>query len=171
MKNFLNKLVSKALLLTILVIAVITFGNLMQLAQALTPGANHTILAGGGDAVLNTTVNNFIPMVGVHVPVISTSEGTVAVPMAMVGHLHDLYCQTVTIAGVLTAAGGTSVKMVVDQNEVNTTLTCTETASLTHCSDTTHDVLIAVGDQISVEDIPTGTPTATVVQCTVELDL
>ena len=129
-------------------------------------------LAGASNAVVSNAAANFFPASGTGTAVVSTSEGQVSVLAPTVSRLSNLKCTLTNAAGVATVAGGTNYVMALRQNIASSALTCTIAAAASTCSDNTaaHNVTTAVGDQLDFIDTPTGTPTALVVHCSVEVD-
>jgi hypothetical protein len=130
------------------------------------------IYTGSTSAVFSqVAAEAFTPISGDSVAtLVAASEGGAMQAVAGVMKCHNLYCYTTNAAGTLTAAGGTSWTIVVDDNAVATALTCTETTALTHCSDTTDSFTTAIGDLLDFGWTPAGTPTALVPHCSMSCD-
>jgi hypothetical protein len=137
------------------------------------PGSDRNFFTGGTTAVFSqVAAEAFTPISGNSIAtLVAATEGDAMQEVNQVFTCKNLYCSTTNVAGTLTAAGGTSWTIVVDDNTTPTALTCIETASLTHCSDTTHTFTTAVGDLLDFGWTPAGTPTAIVPHCTMECDL
>ena len=133
----------------------------------------HSWMGGSSNAVVSASTANFFPANGTGAPVVSTSEGDVAMLAPTVAVLSNLTCVSTTIAGVATVAGGTAYTIALRQNIASSTLTCAITAAISTCADTNsaHNVTTAIGDQLDFIVTPTGTPTAEVVKCSVEVTI
>jgi hypothetical protein len=131
-----------------------------------------TIYTGGASAVFSqVAAEAFTSISGNGIAtLVAATEGDAMQAVTGIMNCHNLYCSTTNIAGTLTAAGGTSWSIAVDDNTVAQALTCTETATQTHCSDTTHSFQTAVGDMLDFGWTPSGTPTAIVPHCSMECD-
>lgn len=140
-------------------------------AASYPSGDKRTILAGHSTTVTSTSAAVYFPVIGGSGQVASTSEGTIASMMLLPGIVGNLKCQFTTIAGVVTACGGTSIVITLDKNEVATAITCTCLTAATGCVDATDQIYVTAGDQLSFSSTPAGTPTALIPQCTLELDL
>lgn len=134
-----------------------------------TANADRMFMAGSSSAVVSASTAGFIPAVGTGAQQ-ATNEGdvTTTVPIACVA--HNLRCDTTGVTGTTTVAGGTNYVFALDQNLVAGALTCTEGAAVKFCTDTTHYVPLAIGDQVDILVTPSGTPTALVVKCSFECD-
>lgn len=139
-------------------------------------GSNRSWKTGTSNAVVSNAVANFIALDGSSVAQPAATEGDVSVivPAGLV--FRNLTCALYTAAGVLTVAGGTNYVLAVRQNIATpaTTPTCTIATAASSCQDlyatTGHSITSALLDQIDFIDTPSGTPTALVVKCTVEVD-
>jgi hypothetical protein len=142
-------------------------------ATPVSAGQDRNFFTGSTSAVFSqVAAEAFTPVSGDSVAtLVAASEGGAMQAVNQVFTCKNLYCSTTNAAGTLTAAGGTSWTITVDDNTVATALTCVETAALTHCSDTTHSFTTAVGDLLDFGWTPAGTPTAIVPHCTMECDL
>ncbi len=125
---------------------------------------------GSSNAVVSNSAANFFPANGTGAPVASTLEGDVSTLAPWIATIQNLKCVLTTIAGVVTVAGGTNYVMALRQNIASSAITCTIATAASSCVDTTHSITTAVGDQLDYIDTPTGTPTALVVKCSVEVD-
>ncbi len=126
--------------------------------------SNHS---GSSNAVVSNSAANFIPFDGVAAPQ-ATNEGDVSTIVADVEIVKNLKCVLTTAAGVVTAAGGTNYVVALDQNLSASIVTCTIATAATSCTDTTHTITTAIGDQLDYLVTPSGTPTALVVKCSAE---
>lgn len=133
-------------------------------------GAARSGWAGSSNAVVSNSAANFFTANGISAPVASTLEGDVSTLAPTIAVIRNLKCTLTTVAGVVTVAGGTSYVIALRRNIASSALTCTITAAISTCVDTTHSVTTAIGDQLDYIDTPTGTPTALVVKCSVEID-
>lgn len=140
-------------------------------AFSYTSGANRQALSGTSTTVTSASAVVYFPAAGAAPQVASTSEGTVASILSLPGIAGNLRCQFTTIAGVVTACGGTSIVIALDKNQVATTITCTCLTAATGCVDTTHTIYVNAGDQLDYSSTPTGTPTTLIPQCSLEYDL
>lgn len=124
----------------------------------------------------NTTVSNsaanVFPAMGSGTPVATTSEGTVANIVPNVATVKNLSCYLTTAAGTKTVAGGTNYVVAVRQNLASGALTCTIGAAASQCTDSNaaHNLTTAAQDQLDFIITPSGTPTALIPHCAVELD-
>lgn len=126
--------------------------------------------SGAANAVVSNSVANVFPISGVGTAVATTSEGTVSIISPVVATARNLKCTLTNAAGTATVAGGTNYVLALRQNLASSASTCTITAAISTCADNTHSIPIAIGDQLDVIDTPTGTPTALIPHCSVELD-
>jgi hypothetical protein len=142
-------------------------------SMPVAPGSMRVFFTGGTTAVFSqVAAEAFTPISGNSIAtLVAATEGDAMQEVSNVMTCKNLYCSTTNIAGTLTAAGGTSWAIAVDDNTVATALTCTETAAQTNCHDTTHTFVTAVGDLLDYGWTPTGTPTAIVPHCIMECDL
>jgi hypothetical protein len=149
------------------------WGGTVFLPTPVSAGQDRDFFTGGTTAVFSqVAAEAFTPISGNSIAtLVAATEGDAMQVVNQVFTCKNLYCSTTNIAGTLTAAGGTSWTIVVDDNTTPTALTCVETAALTHCSDTTHSFTTAVGDLLDFGWTPAGTPTAIVPHCTMECDL
>lgn len=130
--------------------------------------------AGGATAaVVSNSAANFFPFLGTETAVASTSEGTMATLAPTVATIKNLTCVLTTIAGVVTVAGGTNYVIALRQNIASSTLTCTIAAAASSCTDVAvaDKVTTAINDQLDYIITPSGTPTALVPHCSVEVDI
>ena len=163
------------ILLSIAAIVAVAFaisgcGTAQPYKSVVTPVAGQGVvgyMAGSSNAVVSNASANFFPAMGTGTAVASTSEGDVSTLSPIATTAANLKCTLTTIAGVATVAGGTNYVLALRQNIASSALTCTITAAISTCTDTTHTVAIAIGDQLDFIDTPTGTPTALVVKCSV----
>ena len=132
-------------------------------------GAFVSMISGSATTTVSNSAANVFPAYGVGAPVATTSEGTVTQGSPFAGTLSNLECYLTNAAGTKTVAGGTSYVLALRQNLASSTLTCSITAAITNCQDTTHSVALAVGDQLSFIDTPSGTPTALIPHCSARL--
>ena len=130
------------------------------------------MFTGGTTAVFSqVAAEAFTPISGNSIAtLVAATEGDAMQAVNAIATCKNLYCYSTNIAGTLTAAGGTSWTIAVDDNTVATALTCTITAALTSCKDTTHTFTTAIGDLLDYGWTPAGTPTAIVPHCVMECD-
>lgn len=130
-----------------------------------------TFIAGSANAVVSNSVASFFTVQGTDTGFVAATEGDAITNAPVAGVIKSLKCTTTVAGGTATAAGGTSYVFALRVNQADTALTCTETALLTTCSDSTHSVTVAVGDQLDFGVTPNGTPTALVPKCAAEFDI
>jgi len=133
-------------------------------------GASRDLLMGGGTAVLSTSVANYTSTNGNMTPAAAAAEGNALQQIPFATKIKKLSCQFAVAGGTITACGGTNYVVAVRKNQADTALTCTCTASLTGCTDTTDTISFAANDVIDLGFTPNGTPTALIPKCTVEAD-
>lgn len=131
-------------------------------------GNSHSWMAGSSSATVSNSAAAYIPFSGTGTSQAS-NEGDVSTTAATVGVLSNLHCVLTTAGGTVTVAGGTSYVMALRQNLTTVAPTCTILAAASSCSDNTDRVLTAVGDQLDYIDTPSGTPTALVVKCSMQV--
>jgi len=124
---------------------------------------------GSSNALVSNSTSEFFPISGIGLATI-TLEGDVSVPVPWVATIKNLKCLSTNTAGTLSAPGGTSYVLTLRQNLASSALTCPITAAITSCTDTTHSITTAIGDQLDIIDAPSGTPSALVLKCSVEVD-
>lgn len=135
-------------------------------------GAGRSWLTGGESATNSTSVADSFPLSGNASPsTTSSAEGSAVLTANSVATLKNLHCVLMTAAGVVTVAGGTNYVIAVNQNLAASALTCTIAAAASSCSDNTHTVTTAIGDQLDFTATPSGTPTALEAKCSVEMDM
>lgn len=149
------------------------------LTQSSSPGTTATLwspsplamLTGSANATVSTSVANVFPISGNGTPVATTSEGTVSNSVPFAGVLSNLSCFLTTAGGVVTVAGGTKYTVAVRQNLSTGTLTCDITTAISSCQDTTagHNITFAANDQLDFIATPSGTPTALIPHCSVQV--
>lgn len=124
---------------------------------------------GSANAVVSNSAANVFPFQGNGTAVATTSEGTVASAAPAIATIQNMECYLTSAAGTKTAAGGTNYVLAVRQNLATSAITCTIATAATNCQDTTHTITTAVGDQLDFIDTPSGTPTALIPHCSVEI--
>jgi hypothetical protein len=147
----------------------IVVGNNVPSAQSVSMNGR-SWMAGSANTVVSNAAANFFPASGTGAPVASATEGDVSTLATGVATLKNMKCTLTLPTGVATVAGGTNYVVALRQNIVTSALTCTIAAAASTCTDTTHTVTTAIGDQLDYIDTPTGVPTALVVKCSVEVD-
>ena len=126
---------------------------------------------GGSSAVVSAVSPVFIPFDGLGAGQL-TLEGDVTSVMPLVATLSNLKCVSVNTTATPTGPGtGSTYIISVDQNGVAGALTCTISGTGTSCTDTTHTMTAAVGDQFDylVTPLATPAPVATVIKCSVQV--
>ncbi len=131
-------------------------------------GNSHSWLSGGSAAVVSNSAAAYTPISGTATSQAS-NEGDVAITAPTVGTLSNFECVLTDATGTVTVAGGTSYVLALRKNLATSALTCTILAAASSCKDTTHQVVTAIGDTLDVIDTPSGTPTALVVHCGVQV--
>jgi len=150
-----------------------------------TPGAiphvsgehRETVYASSNTAVSNS-VASFMPISGVITFVAASVEGEVWEIQPIAGDAVNLFADSMTTGGALTAPGA-ATSYAIALNDISaltglssTVLTCTISgATATSCSDQTHIQYIGPGDILFYSVTPTGSPTATVIAVSMEIDL
>lgn len=126
----------------------------------LSPATPMAIIVGGGTGgtALATAATDFVPMFD---GTVSATEGDVDQAMPVAGTLSDLRVRLDTAPGA-----GKSYAFTVRKNGADTSVTCTVSEAATSCSDTTNTAIFFSGDLISIESVPTGTPTAAAMRWT-----
>jgi hypothetical protein len=138
-------------------------------------GSGHTFLMGSTNAVVSTSVETFFPAMGSGTGDVAATVGDATIQIGAPATIKNLSCGTYTILGAAVAAGGTSMTFALNAGApgaapTDTVLTCAETTAQTTCTDTTHVVQLAALSTVDFSGTPAGTPTATVLKCTAEID-
>jgi hypothetical protein len=122
-------------------------------------------VSGAEGAVNSTSVADYFPFNGVFTPAAAAAEGNELQTASIGGTVSNLNCWLTVAGGTKTVAGGTSYVIAFRDNQSDTTLTCTILAAASGCTDTTHSVTVAAGDQLDFGSTPSGTPTALEAHC------
>lgn len=153
--------------------AVPTYGA-VPAAALTTPSATaafyKSIHSGSTNAVVSNSVASYFPLDGSGTGDVAATIGDASTiwPVVTVKNLH---CATYTAGGVLTVAGGTAYTFAVAHNGSASAVTCAETAAISSCQDVTNSITTSALDQLEFIVTPTGTPTALVPKCSVEVDI
>ncbi len=119
----------------------------------------YTVPAGSGGgggwlgysgAGLSFSGTQYFPVVGGGTP--SATETDVDLPAPSASTIANLYAETSVVPGT-----GNSIAITFRKAGSDTTLTCTITAAITKCNDTTHSFITASNDLLSVKTVVTGT--------------
>lgn len=133
-------------------------------------GSYKSYQSGSTTATVSNSAANFFPFAGVATAQ-ATNEGAVSSTIPNIATIKNLKCVLTVANGTVTVAGGTNYVIALDQNLVAGTLTCTIASGASSCTDTTHTVTTAIGDQLDYLITPSGTPTALIPHCSAETDL
>ncbi|MBI3334895.1 MAG: hypothetical protein HY001_00145 [Candidatus Portnoybacteria bacterium] len=122
-----------------------------------------TITLGLNSASVGSANNTFLPVMGI---VSTTADDSTLVEqiMPIAGTFKTLRCR-------ITAPGGsTSRQFNFTINAITSAMTCTISGTNTTCSDTTNTASVAAGDTVSIQEVPSGAPTASKLQCSLEFN-
>ena len=93
-----------------------------------------------------------------------TGESAVEIPISRAGTVKNLYCRYATaLTGTMSGA------ITLRQNAASSSITCTVNSSSQTCNDPTHSVTVAVGDLLDLQWVPSNSPTASALNCTVNI--
>lgn len=126
-------------------------------------------MMGSANATLSASAAQYFPFSGPGAPE-SSNEGHVSTIAPWIATLKNMKCVLTDGTGTVTVAGGTNYVMALRQNLSTTAMTCTIGTAASACTDTTHTITTAIGDQLDYIATPSGTPTALVGKCSVEVD-
>lgn len=121
-----------------------------------TGGVGESVLMGGTNGAISNTVTNYGSMQAFsNAANWNATEVNVSSVMPTAGVIKNLQ-----VYSPVAPAAGKSYAYTIMKNGSTTAVTCTMANTATTASDTSNTVTYAAGDTISIQAVPTGTPTA-----------
>jgi hypothetical protein len=119
------------------------------------------VFGSGGSVPLDAALTDFLGIWK------STTEALVSLPMPFAGTLKNLQIHIGSGGG----NAGVDYTFTVRQNAASSIITCVISGTTTLvCADTTHSIIVATGDLIDIQCVPTASPNPVNVNWSMELD-